>query len=205
MRTVCKWLPGRLETFLFLFLRETVQHNRSALTASPSKLVGQIGHRPSPSTFLQLFPLALLLPVLHMHHTVLCSGKGCSLAAATWWLLLPQHAAEGFSFLSSFPPAPWLLLWVSCTCSQGRVCAARGSQRCWNLMFFPAPLLLCVCWLLCNQKLLKPDVLIYNPYSGKQPGLPFLYLYTFTSSLLPKEGLGIESQTSGRGLLFLPA
>ena len=132
--------------------------------------------------------------------------KGAAWSAATWWLSPPWHAAEGFGFLSSFSLAPRLLFWVPCACEQGYACAARASQSCRDPVFFPAPLLFCVHVFLCNQKLLKPDVLIYNPYTGKQLALPSRCSEsTFTSSSLPKEELGIKSQTSDRGLPFLPA
>lgn len=74
-----------------------------------------------------------------------------------------------------------------------------------RLHVFPSPSA-ALCVLLCNQKPLKPDVLIYNSYIGKQSGLlSCCSESTFTSSLLPKEGLGEKSQGSGRSLLFLPS
>lgn len=89
--------------------------------------------------------------------------------AEKWWLLLPEHVAEGLGFFSSFSLAPWLLL--LCVQVATRVCAARGSQRCRDPMF-PQPLCCSAHVFLCIQKLLQPDVLIYNPYTGKQLGLP---------------------------------
>lgn len=133
-----------------------------------------------------------------LHCSYLC-GSGRDVP----WVVVALVAMTCSCFLSSFslslPECPTPGSKDVCLCCQRITELLR-------LSVFPSPSA-ALCVVLCNQKKpLKPDVLIYNPYIGKQQGLPSCCSQsTFTSSLLPKEGLGEKSQGSGRSLLLLPS